>query len=76
MCLYKIELFKIELFICIKMDLALDNLQGLIYHKTQPNQSKISYSKLELSRSASGVVGMNWEPINYSVILYVFDEQG
>ena len=27
---------KIDLIICIKMDLALDNLQGLISHKTQP----------------------------------------
>ena len=29
------ELFKIELFICIKTDWALNNLQRLIYHKTQ-----------------------------------------
>ena len=28
-----------ELFICIKIDLPLNNLQGLIYHKkTKPNQ--------------------------------------
>ena len=27
-----------ELFICIKMDLVLNNLQWLIYHKTKPNQ--------------------------------------
>ena len=31
------ELFEIELFICIKIDLALNNLQRLIYHKTQTN---------------------------------------
>ena len=30
------ELFEIELTICIKMDLALNNLQGLIWHETQP----------------------------------------
>ena len=30
-----IELFEIELIICIKMDLALNNLQRLICHKTQ-----------------------------------------
>ena len=30
------ELFKIELIICIKMDLALNNLQRLISYKTQP----------------------------------------
>ncbi len=32
--LHKTELFEIELFICIKMDLALNNLQCLICHKT------------------------------------------
>ena len=32
-----IELFEIELFICIKIDLALNNLQVLICHKTQTN---------------------------------------
>ena len=32
------QLFEIELFICMKMDLALNNLQRLnIRHKTQPN---------------------------------------
>ena len=30
------ELFEIELIICIKMDLALNNLQRLIYYKNQP----------------------------------------
>ena len=30
------ELFEIELIIHIKMDLALNNLQWLICHKTQP----------------------------------------
>ena len=29
------DLFKIKLFICIKMDLALNNLQRLTWHKTQ-----------------------------------------
>ena len=33
--LCQIELFKIELFICIKMDLASNNLQRLICLKTQ-----------------------------------------
>ena len=32
----KIELFEIELTIRIKMDWALNNLQWLICHKTQP----------------------------------------
>ena len=36
----KNELFEIELTICIKIDLALNNLQRLICHKTQQtNQS-------------------------------------
>ena len=33
-----LNLFEIELFICIKMDLALNDLQGLICHKTQTNK--------------------------------------
>ena len=33
-------MFEIELFICIKIDLALNNLQWLICHKTKPNQNK------------------------------------
>ena len=33
------ELFEIELIIYIKMDLALNNLQGLIWHKTQPTNN-------------------------------------
>ena len=37
--LYETELFEIELFICIKMDLALNNLQWLMCHKTKPNDS-------------------------------------
>ena len=34
------ELFEIELFICIKMDLALNDLQWLICYKSKPNQTK------------------------------------
>ena len=30
------ELFEIKLIIWIKIDLALNNLQSVIYHKTQP----------------------------------------
>ena len=32
------ELFEIERFICIRMDLALNNLQWMKCHKTKPNQ--------------------------------------
>ena len=42
--LCKTELFEIEQIIYIKMDLALNNLQRLICHKTQknkPNQTEI-----------------------------------
>ena len=34
------ELFEIELFLCIKMVLLLNNLQWLICHKIEPNQTK------------------------------------
>ena len=37
--LYKTELFEIELFICIKMDLALNYRQRLIYHKQTNKQT-------------------------------------
>ena len=39
--LWLTELFEIELFISIKMDLALNNLQRLICHKTQTNKQNI-----------------------------------
>ena len=35
------ELFEIELTSCIKMDLALNNLQGLICHKTPKNKPNL-----------------------------------
>ena len=38
--LYLTELFEIELFIYIKMDLALNNLQRLICHEIQTNKLK------------------------------------
>ena len=38
--LYKTEWFKIELIICIKMDLALNNRQRLICHKIQTNKHR------------------------------------
>ena len=39
MCLYKTELFEIELIICIRMDLAVNNLQRLVCYKNPTNQS-------------------------------------
>ena len=35
------ELFEKDLFMCIRMDLTLNNLQWLICHKTKPNQIKL-----------------------------------
>ena len=41
LCTYaKLILFVIELFIHIKMDLVLNNLQRLICHKTQTNKQE------------------------------------
>ena len=42
LCTYT-KLFEIELFICIKMDFALNNLQGLICHKTQTNKQIVFF---------------------------------
>ena len=38
---YLTDLFEIELIIYIKIDLALNNLEGLIYHKTQQTTRKL-----------------------------------
>ena len=43
LCTY-VKLFEIKLFICIKMDLASNNLQCLLYHKTKPNQTLSSFT--------------------------------
>ena len=40
--LLTIKLLEIELFICIKMDLALKNAQSLICHKTQKTNKQTS----------------------------------
>ena len=45
------ELFEIELFNCIKMDLALNYIQSLICHKTQTNkldQTNLITLKIEI----------------------------
>ena len=36
----KLNCFVIELFLCIKMDLELNNLQCFICHKFKPSQTK------------------------------------
>ena len=40
------ESFEIELFICIKIDLALNNLKGFICHKTQPSNHPTNWLNL------------------------------
>ena len=40
MYLFETELFKMELFICIKKNLSLNNLQWLICHKTKPKKTQ------------------------------------
>ena len=41
-------MFEIELIICIKMDLALNNLQKLICHKTQLTNLKNQLAALHI----------------------------
>ena len=44
------ELFEIEFIICIKMDLALNNLQRLIWHKIDPtNQPLFSIQSFNMT---------------------------
>ena len=42
-----------ELFICIKRDLVLNNLQWFIYHKIQPNQTNYLTNKLTITTTTS-----------------------
>ena len=56
-----------ELFIFIKMDLALNNLQWLICHKTKPNQTKP-----KLQGCKTGAVLDIWV-LKLLYILYGFD---
>ena len=62
------ELFEIELFISIKMHLALNNLQWLICHKTKPNLSDkvLSMGQIELYC----VLRLNWIDWNRTVYMY------
>ena len=47
MCTHaKLNFLKIELSICIKMDLALDNRQMLICHKTQPTNQNFFFADI------------------------------
>ena len=41
----KIKLFEIELIICIKIDLVLNNLQRLICHKNQTNNQTTYFNE-------------------------------
>ena len=53
------DLFEIELFICIKMDLALNNLRWLICHKTQTNKQTNIYLSIS-----------SWSYLSLSIIRY------
>ena len=44
-------MFEIELIIHMKIDLALNNLQGLICHKTQPTNQSIKFLKLSIFKT-------------------------
>ena len=51
-------MFEIELFICIKTDLALNDLQWLICQKTRPNKTKCS--AFFTDQSTSETPGFIW----------------
>ena len=70
------ELFEIELYICIKMDLALNNLQKLMRHKIQTvNQQTNKPKLLKKSDSTSFIFdnhiyqplrsGTIWHKVNF-----------
>ena len=54
-----VELFEIELIICIKMDLALNNLQRLICHKTLPTN--------QVTRTFLSILGVLNNPVVWIV---------
>ena len=49
-----LELVEIELFICIKMDLALNNLQRLICYKAQTNKQITHCKRRRFCASPTG----------------------
>ena len=56
LCTYATELFSIEQIIYIKMDLALNNLQRLICHKTkQTKPNHLSENKTSVSTQCKNV---------------------
>ena len=50
---------EIELTICIKMDLALNNLQRLICHKTQPTNQPTNQSTNHITQSSRNGVSQS-----------------
>ena len=57
MKLYTYELFEIELLICIKMDLALNNIQKLICHKTQQTNIRVMEIPIVIDALATVPIG-------------------
>ena len=63
------ELFEIELIICIKIDLALNNLQWLMCYKTKPNQTNYQIkSKVNASTKTSWSVFRS----DYHIMYYIY----
>ena len=53
-------MFEIELIICIIMDLALNNLQKLICHKTQTNNQSVQWLQNA------------WNPVSQTLLCYTY----
>ena len=70
MCLCQTELFEIQLFIWIKMDLALNNLQCLICHKTKPNQTRPGIESRSLIALFNTLPTSQWTGMIY---IYISD---
>ena len=63
----------IELFICIRMDLALNNLQSLICHKTETNKQKKNIWDIYLTHSLRLTVTSVSENDSRGIIAKVLD---
>ena len=60
-------MFVVELIICIKMDLALNNLQSLICHKTQSNKP-IKLRKISLKNG--NCLPPTWQDLTRGLFFY------
>ena len=53
----------------MKMDLALNNLQGLICHKTKPNQELIEVKRVSIKKNTKKIQKKNKEKYKHYNIL-------